>query len=316
MCRKLVYLISYVLVLSVAGTAKAELVGWWRFDEGSGTTASDSSGNGNDGTLEGGAQWVAGQLGPALEFNGSGARVVAPYIPLDSRSFTITMWVNPVLYTGEQVVFSTGLTGSTDTDMHFRIYGPDSGRVRMGFYSNDLDTTTTIDQNNWYHLTFWYDFENQNRRIYINGVLEAEGDATPYLGTTGDTVIGAWGTGQLFQGIIDDVQIYNHALTEDEIESAMLGLGGYPYASSPTPNDGTLYADTWVNLSWRPGDYAVSHDVYFGENFDDVNDGVVETFQGNQASTFFVAGFPGFAYPDGLVPGTTYYWRIDEVNEA
>jgi len=71
-----------------------------------------------------------------------------------------------------------------------------------------------------------------------------------------------------------------------------------------------------VNLSWKPGDLAVSHDVYLGNNFDDVNDGVPETFQGNQTSTFIVAGFPGFPFPDGLVPGTTYYWRIDEVNNT
>ncbi len=55
MCRRLIYLISFVLLLSVAltGTTKAELVGWWRFDEGSGTVANDSSGNGNDGTFNG-----------------------------------------------------------------------------------------------------------------------------------------------------------------------------------------------------------------------------------------------------------------------
>lgn len=71
-----------------------------------------------------------------------------------------------------------------------------------------------------------------------------------------------------------------------------------------------------MNLSWRAGDFAASHDVYFGDTFDDVNDGAGDTFRGNQADTFSVAGFPGFAYPDGLVPGTTYYWRINEVNDA
>jgi hypothetical protein len=70
---------------------------------------------------------------------------------------------------------------------------------------------------------------------------------------------------------------------------------------------------TWANLSWTPGAFASSHDVYFGENFDNVNTGAEAAFQGNQSSTFFVVGFPGFPYPDGLVPGTTYYWRIDEV---
>jgi len=64
------------------------------------------------------------------------------------------------------------------------------------------------------------------------------------------------------------------------------------------------------------GAFATSHDVYMGGNFDDVNDGIGDTFRGNQASTFYVAGFPGFAFPNGLVPGTTYYWRIDEVNDA
>jgi hypothetical protein len=58
--------------------------------------------------------------------------------------------------------------------------------------------------------------------------------------------------------------------------------------------------------------------VYLGESFDDVNDATLdsETFRGNQTDTYYAAGFPGFAYPEGLVPGTTYYWRIDEVNDA
>ncbi|MBC8470233.1 MAG: hypothetical protein H8D56_12240, partial [Planctomycetes bacterium] len=324
MSRNLIYLVSFVFVLSVAltGTAKAELVAQWRFDEGSGTTAADTSGNGNDGVLEGGAKWVAGQLGGAIEFNGSNARVVAPYIPLDSRSFTITMWVNPVLYTGEQVVISQVENNSTNLSLHYRLGGPGSGNVppggvRMGFYSNDLDTPgDLVQENQWYHLTFWYDFENQNRRIYIDGILKAEGSAGPFLGTTGDTIIGSWGTGQWFRGIIDDVQIYSHALAEGEILAAMEGGGGYPFALGPVPDDGVIHAETWVSLGWRAGDFAASHDVYFGDNFDDVDAGAESVFRGNQTSTFFVVGFPGFPYPDGLIPGTTYYWRIDEVNDT
>ena len=91
-------------------------------------------------------------------------------------------------------------------------------------------------------------------------------------------------------------------------------------AYSPSPKDGVLYEATWVNLGWTVGDYAVSHNVYLGDNFDDVNndDTTGATFRGNQplTSTTLLAGFFGFHYPDGLVPGTTYYWRIDEVNEA
>ncbi len=84
-------------------------------------------------------------------------------------------------------------------------------------------------------------------------------------------------------------------------------------AYHPSPDDGELYMDTWASLSWSPGETAVSHDVYFGENFADVNDGTGNVFQGNQGETFYIVGFPGYPYPDGLIPGTTYYWRIDEI---
>jgi hypothetical protein len=89
-------------------------------------------------------------------------------------------------------------------------------------------------------------------------------------------------------------------------------------ASSPDPYDGALYSDTWISLGWSPGDFAASHDVYLGESFDDVNDATrdSELFRGNQTELFFSAGYAGNPYPEGLVPGTTYYWRIDEVNEA
>ena len=92
--------------------------------------------------------------------------------------------------------------------------------------------------------------------------------------------------------------------------------GSQVKASNPSPKNGALYPDTWVSLSWWPGPLAVSHDIYVGDNFDDVNDGAEATFVGNQTETFIVVGFPGFPYPDGLVPGSTYYWRIDEVNDS
>jgi hypothetical protein len=91
---------------------------------------------------------------------------------------------------------------------------------------------------------------------------------------------------------------------------------GYPLAFSPDPRDGNMLKVTWANLSWRPGDFAVSHDVYIGDDFDEVDAGAEGTFVGNQAATTLIVGFPGFPIPDGLVPGTTYYWRVDEVNEV
>jgi len=86
-----------------------------------------------------------------------------------------------------------------------------------------------------------------------------------------------------------------------------------PYASEPDPADGALLDDTWVTLMWAPGKSAVSHDVYLSDNLADVEAGAESAFQGNQASAMVIAGFPGMPYPEGLVLGSTYYWRIDEV---
>ncbi len=119
--------------------------------------------------------------------------------------------------------------------------------------------------------------------------------------------------GMFFHYFAHDVLNENaYALMEAAVKYV---LGVKTQARTPDPRDRSFYADTWVTLSWAPGDLAVSHDVYFGDNFDDVNDGIGDTFVGNQVATFLVVGFPGFAFPDGLVPGMTYYWRIDEIND-
>ncbi len=103
-------------------------------------------------------------------------------------------------------------------------------------------------------------------------------------------------------------------LTREIIPSRYLSVER-PHAHNPDPADSDILRVTLVTLLWTPGDYAASHDVYLGENFDDVDAGTADTFRGNQVSTSFSIGFPGVPYPDGLVPGTTFYWRIDEVND-
>jgi len=84
-------------------------------------------------------------------------------------------------------------------------------------------------------------------------------------------------------------------------------------ASCISPADGSYHTDTWATLAWSPGATAASHDVYFGESYNDVEAGTGDTFRINQVPTDYLVGFAGFPYPEGLVPGTTYYWRIDEV---
>ena len=95
---------------------------------------------------------------------------------------------------------------------------------------------------------------------------------------------------------------------------AMAQLVAGNRAGGPKPSDGSIISDTWANLSWIPGPAAVSHDVYFSDNFEDVNAGAESAFAVNQATNFLVVGFPGFPFPDGLITGTTYYWRVDEIN--
>ncbi|MCP4607956.1 MAG: hypothetical protein GY845_04500 [Planctomycetes bacterium] len=97
------------------------------------------------------------------------------------------------------------------------------------------------------------------------------------------------------------------------IDNVLIGDIPTKTAWGPNPQDGAHHGHTWVGLSWWPGIFAVSHDIYFGDNFDDVNDGAVGTFQGTQTATSFTIGLPGDPYPDGLVLDATYYWRVDDV---
>jgi len=99
----------------------------------------------------------------------------------------------------------------------------------------------------------------------------------------------------------------------DQYGSAIYAEPMSMVAYNPNPADGAMHPDTWANLSWAEGIRAESYDVYFGDNLVGVQDGATEAFQGNQTTTNFVIGFEGLPYPDGLVPGTTYFWRIDDV---
>ncbi len=322
MYKKLICLFSFVLLLSAAGNASAELVAHWSFDEGSGTVAHDISGNGNDGTFNGDPQWVPGHFGYALEFDGSGDWLdCGEGASLQiSGAVTVSAWIK----VGAQGV-DHKIGGNQDGA---------NGGYKMTVYNNRVEFEirtsgnsailnrnvsggTELDVDVWYHVAGVYSQRDGYIRTYINGVLDREISTTDALGASpGSFKIGCepFTTGSYnFNGVMDDIRIYSHALTEGEILGAMEGGEGCPYALDPTPEDGALHEDTWADLGWTPGDTAASHDVYFGDNFDDVNAGAEGTFYGNQPMTNFVIGFPGFPFPDGLVSETTYYWRIDEV---
>ncbi|HUU17271.1 MAG TPA: hypothetical protein VMW72_08985 [Sedimentisphaerales bacterium] len=194
----------------------------------------------------------------------------------------------------------------------------------------------------------WADRNGPNTHMYrwiVNGWTNTE--SRPYMYNAGTSEmlaqtnnsleVGNWHNIKLvvtktgLAGYVDNVEMFDveHAEWTDgrvgiQAYSGIMDFdnfiiyGSGPCASSPNPPDGAIQPDTWVSLGWSPGAYAVSHDVYLGDNFDDVEEASRDSvvFRGNQTSTFYVAGFPGFAFPDGLVPGTTYYWRIDEVNDT
>jgi len=188
-----------------------------------------------------------------------------------------------------------------------------------------LGATVVID-GEWYHVAGMR--QGTTISVHVNGVLDGTNtipETIDFSGTSQhNSLIGAMTSHtdgsliKLYVGILDDIRVYNVALSEPELQATMEGSVGYPYALGPDPADGALLDDTWVTLSWKAGDFAVSHDVYLGEDSDEVSNATPDSdvFRGNQTTTFYVAGFPGFAYPDGLEPGTTYYWRIDDVNEA
>jgi hypothetical protein len=322
MRRKLIFLISFVLLLSIAGNASAELVAHWRFDEGSGTVAHDTSGNGNDGTFNGDPQWVPGYYGYALEFDGAGDFLdCGEDASLQiSDAVTVSAWIKVAVQGADHKVGGNqdGANGgykmsvyNDKIEFEIRTFG------NSAVLNRSVAGGTVLEVDVWYHVVGVYSLADGYIRTYVNGELDRELLTTEALGVSpGALMIGCepFSSGQYnFNGVMDDIRVYNHALTEGEILGVMEGGEGWPYALNPTPEDGALHENTWAELGWMPGDTAASHDVYLGDNFDDVNAGAEGTFYGNQSMTNFVIGFLGFPYPDGLVPGTTYYWRIDEV---
>jgi len=315
-----------LLLLSPTLVATANQVLYLPFEDA--VNPIDASANPATVVVHGSLNSVDAKLGKGLEFDGNNANriEVTHAAKLDGMSaLTIAAWVLPrniASHEGMSIVSKRIGTGNADSYNLFLWTGQHvEARVN---YAGIIQTTTVLEDNAWYHITLVFDGQGnagEKMKLYVNGVLETSGDHPDNTVNEGDASL--WigeldaARGFAWDGIIDEVRLYNNALSEVEILSAMSGKP-WPYAFGPDPSEGALHSDTWLTLSWKPGELAVSHDVYLGDNASDVNEAArdSEVFRGNQASTFLVAGFPGYPYPDGLVPGTTYYWRIDEVNDT
>ncbi len=314
MYKKLVYLMSFLVVLGPACSAGAlpeGLVGWWSFDEGQGTTAVDRSGTGNDGTLEGNPLWVAGRFDGGLEFDGASYVNCGNDASLQIRdALTLAVWMKIEAFSSDwEAIVAMGddsyrmsRSATTGSSIHFGCNGPTGG---------NLDATTLITDDTWHHAALVYDGTRQI--IYIDGVEDASVASTGQINVSAyDFHIGdnAQQAGRYLHGVLDDVQLYNRALSPEELLVIMSGIGPKGIATDPVPADeGTDFPRDGV-LSWTPGRYAQTHDVYLGTSFDDVN-------AAEAGSPLLVSqGQSGTMYdpPGRLEFGRTYYWRVDEVN--
>ncbi len=329
MCIKMKCFVAVLLVLGICTDAvMAELIGCWPFEEGQGTETADVTGNGNDGTFNGSVDWVPGYIGNGVHFDDDGERIVVG--PIDptagTEAMTLAAWIN---WEGldhsraQQGIIGKRLGWDPGTDVKwfwqtnsagdllFRADAGDGTGAGLGWGNTALVPYA----NEWAHVAVTWDDDATIQ--YVNGEQVAAG-SIPFRNTAGETPVSIGCVSstntETFVGSIDEVYIFNNPLSQTQIQDLAKGIAPiFPKARWPQPEDGAALWETWASFSWEVGDGAASHDLYLGDNFEDVNDGIGDTFRGNQAGVFFIAGFPGYPYPDGLVPGTTYYWRVDEV---
>jgi len=332
--RTTIHLTCLVLLLGLipanwVEADEAGLVGWWRFEEGAGDVIADSSGNGHDGAVLGTPLWGDGPtgFGGALNFKDTRGANCGNFDPTGGTGvFTLTLWCLWDGTTGTQHFLTKSNGWGADTMMfQVEVKGGNSNTARTDRFALAYQGATQaifheVPKNEWAHMALVFD--GTDATGYLNGVDETGPQPTgigAYI--DGPVWIGvAFNDARVFQGYLDDMRLYDHAKGPEEISGIMVSAdGGYAYAAGPSPKDGTMIDTPFSVLTWRPGDFAALHDVYFGENREAVGAAGpddADVYVGRQATAQVVAGMPGGTYPEGLVPGTTYYWRVDEVNDT
>jgi hypothetical protein len=309
-------LVISLLVLSPGRTQvnPESIAGIWLLDEGSGTVARDSSGHGYHADLKQNPTWAKGKFGHGLEFQGTN------YLEVRNSSqtlafggaapFTIAAWVRN--QGGGTILgkFNGGIIGAYILQV--------GGGGTVSFHREvapwAFSGTKTLPTDDFAHVAATYD--GAEMKIYVNGQLDGKQErgahntdaATPVL-------IGARLTSgapsQFFRGALDEVALFNVALTEEQIKTVMQGLATSA-ARDPIPADEATDVPRDTSLSWTPVATATTRNVYFGGSADDVKAAGTENplgvlvGQGQTATTY--------TPPALLVYGQTYYWRVDEVN--
>jgi hypothetical protein len=194
------------------------LVGYWKFDDGSGGTATDSAGT-NNGTLNGNPTWTTGQFDGALSFDGAGDYVsVAPIVPLIGNTVTAQAWIridesagpwNPLLMQNRY---------SDNLGFYFYISNdrPDVYVFGSSGYAN-ANSSETLNADQWYHVAATND--GFYLKLYVDGQFKDSDSSTGLTGVNENAYIGYEPiSSTYYMGLIDDVRIYDGTLTAGEIE--------------------------------------------------------------------------------------------------
>ena len=320
---------TIVLASVWAGSARADLVAWWTFDG----NYDDVSGNGHNGTAEGDPTFAEGQYDQAVEFNGddwincgTGVTFTTLGDGGTETACSIAFWVNRSAEGDEKVcgdIDDSGWTsgGGIKAAIYNNLLEVDMRDSDERYFSRDDATTptgTTMDIDTWYHIAVVFDDAADSMLIYLNGSVDRS--LTVTQGMAASTIEWRIGTdtpseGHYLYGLVDDLRLYNHALSESEVAGVMAGKGpNAEFAGNPGPADEATDVLRDMSLTWEAGEYAATHDVYLGTVFDDVNNASrdnpldVLVSEGQNATTY--------TPPTVLEYGQTYYWRVDEVNAA
>ncbi len=225
--RRILLFAFLILSPSVHADVTSGLVGWWKLDEGSGTSAGDSSGQGNTGTLTNGPSWVTGKRGGALSFDGTDDWVdFGDPAVLHPSVLTLSAWA--IVPPGSDYSVIIDRAKSLWTSYMLNI---NSGKaeVSIGYvdappYAGSVVSSGSVDDGAWHHLAGTYD--GSNIRVYVDGVLQGTTAFSQPILYSGSSAAETVRLGQhvgealsYFQGSIDDARIYNRALTAQEINA-------------------------------------------------------------------------------------------------
>jgi len=200
----------------------ADLVGLWLFDEGSGTVATDSSGNGYDGEIKG-AQWGTGKFGGGLVFDGDDMVIVADDDGLDLASFTLAASIKVDGQSGKWQIIASKENRNPTQRNYGMFCNINTGVIHYSFTTSSgwksFDATTVVTDNKWHYVAATY--EQPNFKMYLDGEVDAEVTPDTIPDNTDNVLfIGGCDIGDYWMtGIIDEVILFDNALSPDDIEA-------------------------------------------------------------------------------------------------